>query len=118
VNALNLDLLYGLPHQTADSFRETLDHVIAMSPERLAIYGYAHVPWMSKHQVMIRDEDLPDNETRFQLAKLAGKVMNAHGYETIGIDHFERPTDSLYTAQQNGQVRRNFQAIPMIPLTH
>lgn len=109
VTALNLDLLYGLPHQTPQSFRQTLDHVTDMAPDRLAIYGYAHVPWMSKRQVMIHDEDLPDNEARFALATMAQDVMNAHGYRTIGIDHFAKPDDALYIAQQNGLVRRNFQ---------
>ncbi|MCF2870350.1 oxygen-independent coproporphyrinogen III oxidase [Octadecabacter sp. G9-8] len=109
VTALNLDLLYGLPHQTPESFRQTLDHVIAMAPDRLAIYGYAHVPWMSKRQIMIKDEDLPSNEARFELATMAQVVMNAHGYRTIGIDHFAKPSDALFIAQQNDEVRRNFQ---------
>jgi len=109
VGALNLDLLYGLPHQTPQSFRETLDHVIAMRPDRLAIYGYAHVPWMSKRQVMIHDEDLPDNEARFSLASIAHAVMTSNGFNTIGIDHFARPNDTLNIAQNNGAVRRNFQ---------
>jgi len=68
ITALNLDLLYGLPHQTAQSFENTLTSVIDLAPDRLAIYGYAHVPWMSKRQVLIKDEDLPDSEARFALA--------------------------------------------------
>jgi oxygen-independent coproporphyrinogen-3 oxidase len=107
--AVNLDLLYGLPHQTADSFRQTLDHIIGLKPDRLAIYGYAHVPWMSKRQVMIKDADLPDNETRFHLARLAKDSLQDEGFQAIGIDHFARPHDALAIAQNNGQVRRNFQ---------
>ncbi|KIN64198.1 Oxygen-independent coproporphyrinogen III oxidase [Sulfitobacter noctilucicola] len=109
VKALNLDLLYGLPHQTMQSFRETLDHVISMEPDRLAIYGYAHVPWMSKRQVMIKDADLPDSDTRFALAGAAKEVLNAKGFKSIGIDHFAKSTDKLAIAQREGRVRRNFQ---------
>lgn len=109
VNALNLDLLYGLPLQTRDSFARTLDKVIDLSPDRLAIYGYAHVPWMSKRQVMIKDGDLPDSEMRFDLALMAQNVLNREGFETVGIDHFAKPTDGLFVAQTNGTVRRNFQ---------
>jgi oxygen-independent coproporphyrinogen-3 oxidase len=109
VGAFNLDLLYGLPFQTAKSFKETLDHVIAMEPDRLAIYGYAHVPWMSKRQVLINADDLPDNETRFELAMLAQRTLVDQGFEAIGIDHFALPTDKLAIAQNEGVVRRNFQ---------
>lgn len=109
VDALNLDLLYGLPHQTEDSFARTLDHVIDLHPDRLAIYGYAHVPWMSKRQVMIKDADLPDNETRFALARQAQTTLEGRGFRTVGIDHFAMPNDALYQAQMAGRVRRNFQ---------
>ena len=109
IAALNLDLLYGLPHQTAESFEQTLEQIIAMQPDRLAIYGYAHVPWMSKRQVLINEDDLPDSARRFQLAKLAQEILLQRGYGAIGIDHFALPTDSLSMAQQQGTVRRNFQ---------
>ncbi len=109
VAGLNLDLLYGLPHQTAESFRKTLKHVADMRPDRLAIYGYAHVPWMSKRQVMIKAEDLPDNQSRFELAELAKAHLVAEGYKAIGIDHFALPSDSLFMAAERGQLRRNFQ---------
>lgn len=109
LTALNLDLLYGLPHQTMRSFRQTLNHVTAMQPDRLAIYGYAHVPWMSKRQVMIKEDHLLDTRSRFKLATLAQRVLNAEGYESIGIDHFARPGDALLNAQEVGRVRRNFQ---------
>ncbi|SMX39341.1 oxygen-independent coproporphyrinogen III oxidase [Octadecabacter ascidiaceicola] len=109
VTALNLDLLYGLPFQTMESFKETLDHVIAMEPDRLAIYGYAHVPWMSKRQVLINADDLPDSEMRFELAMLAQETLINQGFEAIGIDHFAVPSDKLAIAQNEGRVRRNFQ---------
>jgi oxygen-independent coproporphyrinogen-3 oxidase len=109
VASLNLDLLYGLPHQTAQSFGETLAHVAQMRPDRLAIYGYAHVPWMSKRQIMIKTKDLPNNESRFALAEQARTTFVKQGYATIGIDHFALPTDSLSKAAEAGTLRRNFQ---------
>ncbi|MEP3346794.1 MAG: oxygen-independent coproporphyrinogen III oxidase [Litoreibacter sp.] len=109
VKAINLDLLYGLPHQTSDSFRKTLDHVVGMDPDRLAIYGYAHVPWMSKRQILIKPETLPDTKMRFELACSAADTLCVVGFNAIGIDHFAKPTDSLYLAHQQGNLRRNFQ---------
>ncbi|GLT09200.1 coproporphyrinogen III oxidase, anaerobic 1 [Sulfitobacter porphyrae] len=109
VASLNLDLLYGLPHQTSLSFGQTLRHVARMRPDRLAIYGYAHVPWMSKRQIMIKAADLPDNETRFALAEQARAAFLAEGYDSIGIDHFALPSDSLSRAAVTGRLRRNFQ---------
>lgn len=109
LKAINLDLLYGLPFQTKASFLETLSHVIDMAPDRLAIYGYAHVPWMSKRQVLIKAETLPDTQARFELANTAHDVLSAVGYHAIGIDHFATENDSLFKAQQTGTLRRNFQ---------
>ncbi len=109
IAAINLDLLYGLPFQTEASFRETLDHVIRMDADRLAIYGYAHVPWMSKRQVLIKEETLPNTLQRYGLAQVADTVLKEAGYAAIGIDHFAKPTDSLLKADQRGKLRRNFQ---------
>lgn len=109
VRSLNVDLLYGLPHQTQASFQATLDQVQTMLPDRLAIYGYAHVPWMSKRQVMIDADALPDAEDRYALAEQAKTHFTALGYTAIGIDHFALPTDSLSKAAQAGQLLRNFQ---------
>lgn len=109
VQSLNFDLLYGLPHQTADTFAETIDRVMMMTPDRLAIYGYAHVPWMSKRQVMIKDDDLPDPLMRVTLSEQAKTAFVAAGYQPVGIDHFALPSDSLATADGAGTLRRNFQ---------
>lgn len=109
VRSLNLDLLYGLPHQTAQSFHETLGQVADLQPDRLAIYGYAHVPWMSKRQVMIKADNLPDALARFELAEQAAGFFTAEGYDSIGIDHFAKPSDSLSLTQKQGLLRRNFQ---------
>lgn len=109
VQSLNMDLLYGLPFQTPERLAASLEQVMALAPDRLALYGYAHVPWMSKRQVMIKAEDLPDAEARFGLAELARRMLVADGFEPIGIDHFARPEDSLTRAQIKGHLRRNFQ---------
>lgn len=106
---VNLDLLYGLPHQTRESFANTLDRVLSLAPDRLAIYGYAHVPWMSKRQVMIKEESLPDTRARFKLAEMAAELFTGAGYLPIGIDHFALPTDGLAQAAVAGRLRRNFQ---------
>ena len=109
VDAINLDLLFGLPHQTEQSFRTTLNHVVVLNPDRLAIYGYAHVPWMSKRQVMIKSETLPDTRQRFNLACVASQVLQTAGFAAIGIDHFAKPSDSLFKAYKAVRLRRNFQ---------
>lgn len=109
VHSLNMDLLYGLPHQTSASLVDTLEQVLALQPDRLALYGYAHVPWMSKRQVMIDGTALPSAEMRFALTELAQKMLCLDGFTPIGIDHFARPGDSLALAARNGGLRRNFQ---------
>ena len=109
VRSLNLDLLYGLPHQTVATFARTLEHVFDMQPDRLAIYGYAHVPWMSKRQVLIKSEDLPAPEARLALAEMTHQKFTENGYLPIGIDHFALPSDSLSSAVERGRLRRNFQ---------
>ena len=109
VKSLNMDLLYGLPFQTKRSLADTLQQVLSLQPDRLALYGYAPVPWMSKRQVMIDATTLPAPEARFALAMLAHDVLVADGFEAVGIDHFARPTDSLATARKAGKLRRNFQ---------
>lgn len=109
IQSLNFDLLYGLPHQTEDTFAKTIENVLKMRPDRLAIYGYAHVPWMSKRQVMIKDDDLPDPLTRLQLSEQAKNAFINAGYKPVGIDHFALPSDSLAITDATGKLRRNFQ---------
>ena len=109
VTSINFDVLYGLPHQTRDSFQRTLNTTLKMSPDRLAIYGYAHVPWVSKRQVLISEADLPGSEERFHLAEIAHRFFTNAGYRAIGIDHFARPADGLALAKDAGTLRRNFQ---------
>lgn len=107
--SINMDLIYGLPKQTVNSFTTTLDEVIVMQPDRIAIYHYAHMPQMFKVQRQIIDEDLPSSNTKLHLLDIAIKKLNIAGYAYIGMDHFARKTDSLFLAQQEGSLQRNFQ---------
>jgi oxygen-independent coproporphyrinogen III oxidase len=107
--SINFDLIYGLPLQTVASFSKTLERVIAMRPDRLAVYGYAHLPRMFKAQRQIRGDELPDADERLQLLQLAVGKLGAAGYEYIGMDHFALPGDSLALAKQNGTLHRSFQ---------
>ena len=106
---LNLDILYGLPFQTADSLTDTVAKTLELSPDRLALYGYAHVPWAAKRQVLIPEDHLPDGPTRYALAHMAAQLFGAAGYDAVGIDHFARAGDGLLNASMNGTLRRNFQ---------
>jgi oxygen-independent coproporphyrinogen-3 oxidase len=109
ITSLNADILYGLPHQDRDSISATVRKLLALSPDRVALYGYAHVPWMSKRQVMIPEAALPGNESRLDLFDTARDLFVAGGYAEIGIDHFARPGDGLAIAAASGDLRRNFQ---------
>lgn len=109
VHSVNCDILYGLPYQTLDTLRATVNDIISLSPDRIALFGYAHVPWMKKHQTLIPEQALPDVDERYaQMTMAAGMLLEA-GYEAIGIDHFAKPTDRLAVAARNGTLRRNFQ---------
>jgi oxygen-independent coproporphyrinogen-3 oxidase len=107
--SINFDLIYGLPLQTVASFSTTLDRVIAMRPDRLAVYGYAHMPRMFKAQRQIRSDDLPSAGVRLSLLQLAVGKLSEAGYEYVGMDHFALPADSLAQAKQNGTLHRSFQ---------
>ena len=106
---ISLDLIYGLPHQNVMSFNRTLDDVIALSPDRLSIYNYAHVPNLAKPQRRINEADLPTPEARLQILQLAIRRMREAGYVFIGMDHFAKPDDELAVAQRHGRLHRNFQ---------
>lgn len=109
IASLNTDILYGLPHQTPARMSDTVQKLLALSPDRVALYGYAHVPWMSKRQVMIPDDALPGNEARLTLFDTARALFQTDGFDQIGIDHFARPDDRLARAAKSGSLRRNFQ---------
>ena len=108
--SINLDLIYGLPHQTPASFNETLNTVLEMKPDRLAVFSYAHVPWIKPSQKILEQKILPAPETKLQVLKLVIEKLTANGqYVYIGMDHFARPNDELAVAQRNKQLQRNFQ---------
>ena len=109
VASLNVDLVYGLPYQTEETLRRTLDQVIGMAPERLALFGYAHVPWMAQRQRLIPDAALPGPDERLHLARVARDVLVSAGYVAVGIDHFALPGDDLAMAAETGRLHRNFQ---------
>ncbi len=108
MRSINVDLIYGLPKQTLAGFSRTLDTVIDARPDRLAIYGYAHMPRLFKAQRQIKDEDLPSAEDKLALLGLAVERLSAAGYEYIGMDHFALPQDELARAQREGGLHRNF----------
>lgn len=109
VHSVNCDILYGLPHQTEATVAETVKDILSLAPDRIALFGYAHVPWMKKHQTMIKDEMLPGLEERYAQMNLAASMLVAAGYEPIGIDHFALPEDRMAIAARGGRLRRNFQ---------
>jgi oxygen-independent coproporphyrinogen-3 oxidase len=108
INAINFDLLYGLPLQTISTIERTVEEVLALDPARIALFGYAHVPWMKKYQKALERYTLPGQTERAALAHAARVALEAR-YTPIGIDHFARPDDSMAIAVQNGTLRRNFQ---------
>ncbi|MGR4894642.1 oxygen-independent coproporphyrinogen III oxidase [Stenotrophomonas sp. LARHCG68] len=108
MRSVNVDLIYGLPKQTLAGFGRTLDTVMAVRPDRLAIYGYAHLPHMFKAQRQILDADLPDPDQKLALLGLAVERLSAAGYQYIGMDHFALPEEDLARAQRAGSLHRNF----------
>lgn len=107
--SLNADILYGLPHQTPKRISDSVQKLLSLNPDRVALYGYAHVPWMARRQQMIPSETLPRPEERLELFDTARRLFMWDGYDEIGIDHFARPHDSMARATAAGTLRRNFQ---------
>jgi oxygen-independent coproporphyrinogen-3 oxidase len=105
---VNLDLIYGLPRQTLEGFDRTLQGVIAMAPDRVACFGYAHVPWMQKQQTAINASELPDSQLRLALFELAIQRFEEAGYVWIGLDHFAKPGDDLEVAFREHRLTRDF----------
>ncbi len=109
VSGINFDLIYGLPLQTVEKIERTIGICVEMAPDRIALFGYAHVPWVAKRQKLIREDDLPGADERVTQAARASKRLREAGYEQIGMDHFARPEDALVRAAKEGMLRRNFQ---------
>jgi oxygen-independent coproporphyrinogen-3 oxidase len=107
--SINMDLMYGLPFQTVESFNETLQKIVALNPDRIAAYNYAHLPERFKPQRRINEDDLPSAAVKLDILQNTIEYLNGAGYVYIGMDHFARPTDELAIAQEQGSLHRNFQ---------
>jgi len=112
---VNLDLIYGLPYQTPQSWRRTLERIVAIHPDRLAVFGFAYVPWAKPHQRLLPQEALPPPELRVELFLAAVEAFTGAGYRLIGLDHFALESDELARAQVAGTLFRNFQGYTVRP---
>ncbi len=107
--SINLDLIYGLPFQSVETFSDTVEKIIDISPDRIAVFNYAHVPWMKKHMALIHKEDLPAPEVKLDILKTTIEQLTDAGYVFIGMDHFAKPNDELSIALKEKKLYRNFQ---------
>jgi oxygen-independent coproporphyrinogen-3 oxidase len=98
---INLDLMYGLPHQTVATVTDTAERALTLRPDRIALFGYAHVPWMKRHQKLLPEEALPGSKERFAQSRAAAEVFVGSGYQHIGLDHFARADDPLAERQRD-----------------
>jgi len=115
ITSINADLVYGLPHQTPQKLTNTVQKLMAMLPDRIALYGYAHVPWMARRQNLIDSDSLPSAQQRLKLFETARDLLKWDNYQDIGIDHFALPHDSMSTAANNRTLKRNFQGYTVDP---
>ncbi|HYD29400.1 MAG TPA: oxygen-independent coproporphyrinogen III oxidase [Azospirillaceae bacterium] len=109
IGHINLDLMYGLPKQTEETCRKSAETALTLDPDRLAVFGYAHVPWMKKHQKLMDEAALPDGQARWRQFSVISQVLGGAGLQPIGLDHFAKPGDELAVAQRAGTLHRNFQ---------
>jgi len=115
VRSLNIDAIYGLPGQHEAELLRTLDLALELAPDRIALFGYAHVPWMKTHQTQIKEEELAGVVERYAMAEAAGDKLTRAGFVRIGVDHFALPSDALATAARQHRVQRNFQGYTVDP---
>ncbi len=108
-HSINIDLIYGLPYQTVESFKKTIEQVIELNPDRLAIYSFAYVPWIKPHQKLMPQEAFPSAEEKLSILNMVIDLLQEAGYVYIGMDHFAKPDDELAIAQREGKLWRNFQ---------
>lgn len=109
VKSVNIDLIYGLPFQSLKSFQNTLQKALELDPDRLAIFNYAHVPWLKKNMRKFNENDIPPPEVKLEILEFCEKFLSQNGYEMIGMDHFAKKDDELFKALKNGSLHRNFQ---------
>jgi len=116
-SGLNVDLVYGLPRQDMKGFEATVDTIVSLRADRVAVYSFAYVPWIRGHQKQLRAEEMPGREEKLALFAMARERFLDAGYEAIGMDHFARPEDELARARREGRLRRNFQGYTVLPGT-
>ena len=109
IEKISFDLIYGLPHQDGKSIEHTMRRALSLEPDRVAFFGYAHVPWVKKHMRLMPEEFLPDNDARYDQYIIGSEYLQQKGFIPVGIDHFARCNDNLITALKNKTLRRNFQ---------
>lgn len=109
IASVNIDLIYGLPYQSLESFRQTLEKALLLDPDRLAIFNYAHVPWLKKNMRKLDENTLPSPEVKLEILEFCEKFLSQNGYKMIGMDHFAKEDDALFKALQNNTLHRNFQ---------
>ena len=109
IGSINVDLMYGLPYQTAAGTVETVARALDLGPDRVAVFGYAHVPWMKKQQLLLPEDALPGQMERWAQLQVTEREITARGYRAIGLDHYAKPEDDLSTALDAESLRRNFQ---------
>jgi len=109
IQSINIDLIYGLPYQTAKTFRKTLEKVLELDPDRVAVFNYAHVPWLKKGMRKIDETTLPLPEEKLKIFKTTIDFFTSNGYKMVGMDHFAKPEDELFQAIEKGELHRNFQ---------
>jgi oxygen-independent coproporphyrinogen III oxidase len=109
IAGINFDLMYGLPYQSEESVARTAGRALELAPDRIAVFGYAHVPWVKRHQRLLPEAALPDLNARYRQREAAARVLTEAGYIPVGFDHFARPGDALAAAAASGRLRRNFQ---------
>ncbi|MCR6594989.1 oxygen-independent coproporphyrinogen III oxidase [Campylobacter insulaenigrae] len=109
IKSVNMDLIYGLPYQSIESFKQTLEKALLINPDRLAIFNYAHVPWLKKNMRKFDESTLPTPNVKLQILEYCEKFLTQNGYKMIGMDHFAKPQDELFKALENGTLHRNFQ---------
>jgi oxygen-independent coproporphyrinogen-3 oxidase len=114
-HGVNLDLIYGLPFQREETWAHTLERIVAIRPDRMAVFGYAHVPWAKPHQRLLPVDELPDTSLRVRLFLMAAEAFGKAGYRQIGLDHFALEADELARAQDGGYLYRNFQGYTIRP---
>ena len=109
IGSINIDLIYGLPFQSLESFQKTLDLVLSLDPDRLAVFNYAHVPWLKKTMRKFDETTLPHPSVKLEIFKYTIDFFESNGFNMVGMDHFAKPQDELFTAIEKGELHRNFQ---------